>query len=705
MRTSAADSRSTLSAGRWPVVTLPGVSLDSLGLYLSALGLLAVTCRQWPTARGCWRQGSFVLVNGPPTLGELLRYLSEVGSEGAWRTYKPTWIESKKKDRGKEPVNTRHWASFEADESILPLFAAHLACGNRLAFNPLFGKGGTEGRRDFAKGWREAVEDIKNPPRGVDREQVSQDLAALLSGEACRHVLGDFKAACWFSAANEIYNSGMKSFSRKGQVTPWAVVLAFEAFHFLAGSASRQLGNNRQARGAFPFVTTAAAPEREKEAGRSVGEFWAPVWERPMTIEEVRALFTRGRAEVDGTGALTPAAFGAAIVQRGVNAGIAEFRRFTLFHTTSAQTFESRLAATIPVAGQPVSALSQTVSRVLALRDRLPADRKKGQSWIYVGLRGPLDEALVRLAAEATPEAGCMLTDNLLTALERVDRNRAFRKTKPPIRFRLFPASWAKSLFPDAHPPCETRLAMAICSLCGNSDAQKPARFLGYRFGMEPINKAQRLWAFPEASPFRRVWAGANLASDLAAVLRRRLVESEPTDSPPFRAAMQTGLADVLDWLDGEVDEAALAAWINRCSLFDWSACDLPRFPNRNVADSANALHAFYAFFRPLFDPSALRAIRNPQIEEPPKAGPLRSLAALLNRGDVAGAWGLARGAYARLGVPTADFPIWQEFTLQRPQRLLAALLVPVRFHRIAAAFRRWQSPSQIDKHEQIQSA
>ncbi len=108
-----------------------------------------------------------------------------------------------------------------------------------------------------------------------------------------------------------------------------------------------------------------------------------------------------------------------------------------------------------------------------------------------------------------------------------------------------------------------------------------------------------------------------------------------------------------------------------------------------------HALHSFYAFFRPLFDPVALDAIRKPEIAEPLKAGPLRPISAMLSRGDVAGAWSLARGAYARLAVPIADFPIWQEFTVERAQWLLAALSIPVRSDQIARSFRRWQSPAQ----------
>ena len=71
-----------------------------------------------------------------------------------------------------------------------------------------------------------------------------------------------------------------------------------------------------------------------------------------MSLPEIIALFQRGRAEVNGRGAITPPAFAAAILQRGVDAGIREFRRFLLLRTTSENTFKSRLASVISVSGK-----------------------------------------------------------------------------------------------------------------------------------------------------------------------------------------------------------------------------------------------------------------------------------------------------------------------------------------------------------------
>ena len=45
------------------VIRLPGLNTDCLGNYLAALGVLAVTAKRWPQIRGCWIDGTFVLLS------------------------------------------------------------------------------------------------------------------------------------------------------------------------------------------------------------------------------------------------------------------------------------------------------------------------------------------------------------------------------------------------------------------------------------------------------------------------------------------------------------------------------------------------------------------------------------------------------------------------------------------------------------------
>src|SRR5690606_18398065 len=213
-------------------------------------------------------------------------------------------------------------------------------------------------------------------------------LHALLLGHPVTWMVEKLAAGSWFSEATKLYNSG-QSPAREGQISPWAMVLACEGLAFLAGGASRRLGTrSARAVGAFPFVTEPIAASAEKHAGRFRGEIWAPLWSRPMSLVVVTTLFSRGRAELRGRGALTPAAFAAAIRARGVDVGVSEFRRYTLGRTTSSNTFEPRLEARFSLAtGTDVgAAASSTLEHLTALVEQrgFPQDGKR-----FVGLRGP----------------------------------------------------------------------------------------------------------------------------------------------------------------------------------------------------------------------------------------------------------------------------------------------------------------------------
>lgn len=323
-----------------PAVRCGGLHLDSLGHYLAALGLLGIATREWPQVRGAWREEAFWLVGGPKDIGSLTTAVAEVLRSARARSYYLGWKDAQKGDSNearatKKGVTVRlvRWRS-DCGEQECDLVDAHLVPAARLCFNPVLGTGGNSGNRDFAEGWSSALEEI-GWPDDKHRADLDIDLAAFLAGDQCqvrkpkqKKPAANWNAKSWFSAG----------------IPPWAMALACEGLPMLSGKASRRLGARSRRLGAFPFCTEAAAAIRENEAGRVLAEMWAPVWSRPLASAELAALFARGRAELGGRGAATASSFAVAIMRRGVDAGIVEFRRFLLNRTTSSQTFESSLA-------------------------------------------------------------------------------------------------------------------------------------------------------------------------------------------------------------------------------------------------------------------------------------------------------------------------------------------------------------------------
>lgn len=699
-------------------IPIPGLMPDTLGNYLASLGLLRIISRKWSNARCCWRDGVFTLL-GNFAFDEITDFIQTIAEEDTWTPYSKSWDAQQKKDtklaQAKKPImNVAAWRAQEASEADAILSQSHLIPGSKLSFNPMFGNGGSIGNRDFTAGWDAAKQALTRLPRGITPQIVTNDLGAVLADTQVIY-LDAFGGASWFSSANKTYNSGTRKSSTDGQISPWHMLLACEAFPLLSGSTSRHLSTQRKATGAFPFVTRSLAPISENAVGQRKAEFWAPIWQRPLTLPEINSLFQSGKAEVDGRAALTAASFASAIIHRGIDSGIQEFRSFTLMVTTSEKTFESRLGAVVGVpAANP--AASEATRRILALRDRLPID-SEGTKKRYRGVQGPIDHALVRLAETVgqgplQTERSWQLIDAVFEALAKVDRNRSYRESG--ISFERLPLAWLSQLLSQSHEQLiEIRIALALASLHseipkGTSKAiaaKLPQPFIAYRLG---VTGSGRFWQIPKDVPMRRIWSPASMQPSLVALAKRRLVETPARDSAPFRSSLSATIGDTLHFLDGHTDDQAIATWLDRFSLFDWSEPEAAKEPLRawisgtiSYATAPRPEHFSYAFLRPHFASRHLTATAafacGIRFDQQPKlvakSGRLTGIVAALDAGHFSTAWDRALASYRAERISIADFSP-DLFHVSNPQRLLAALTIPASITGIQPLIRRWLSPT-----------
>jgi CRISPR-associated protein Csx17 len=770
---------------RLPVLALPGLSPDSLGNYLASLGLLRVLSRRWLSTRIAWRDEVLQVVGGPTTLDELLDELVRVAATQSdpdvgkreWTQYDKVWSDAQKEGtKAKSGVPLAAWQAV-AQESALQLFAAHAVPHARVSFNPLLGSGGNAGRRDFAAGWKKAVNALESAISALKQartehasalsaaDQVRNDalekveekyreaiakaasgrteaartqatskaddarikgnekthekhraalekangafhkvvqpqdqLKILLRGQPSDWIAEKLGAGSWFSEATKLYNSG-QSPAREGRVSPWAMALACEGLAFLAGGASRRLGGrSARAFGAFPFVTQPSAASAEKEADRLRGEIWTPLWSRPMSLAEASTLFSRGRAELHGRGAFTPAAFATAIRKRGFDAGVSEFRRFTLGRTTSSNTFEPRLEARFSlVAGTDVgAAASSTLERITALVEQrgFPRDGKR-----FVGLRGPIEVALLDVAAEPTnPEAGIVLLDATVSALDRIDRNRSFREGK--VRWEPLPLEWLASLFSEEQPSTEARLALSLVSAF---PVAQP--FATYRFGVEwRCGATYANYTHTDRPPARWVWGPGDLARVLGAVLSRTLLDQKADANKPHqrgRAPLPATASQVRQWLDGDLDEELFAVWLARLALFDWRSVpqEVRTIVQRDDANvpKADGELALLGLLQPLVDqrPLVIRDLTDDDLLAEDTGArtteAARSLVTLTRAGNFDAVLRLASSRYSMAHARLATFEV--TFAADSPDRLVAALLFTLYGRDRAVLFERWLRP------------
>ncbi len=732
------------------VLALPGLSPDSLGNYLASLGLLRVLSWKWPSTRIAWRDEVLQVVGGPSTLNELLDELVRVASEREWTPYLRDWADAQKessklaqkpKTKATSGVPFALWQG-EAAEDLLNGFTAHVvAHGAGRSMNPILGKAGKIGQRDFSKGWARAA-DLLSPPKpsrpdktetpekkaareGADAEAVSTEatrkrveLEALLQGSPISWLEKDLNAATWFSHANKLYNNGQRPF-RDGFLSPWLMVMACEGVTFLAGGASRRLGARARAIGAFPFVTKAVASETSGQADRDTAELWAPLWERPMASSEVVTLFRRGRAELASHGAETPAAFASAILQRGVDAGVVEFRRFVLGWTTAQDYIEPRFqgAVATPSSRLPAAgALAKTLEHITALiktpsfPNATPKERRRlREKWI-LDIRGQVEPPLLDVAADpARSEAAVALLDAITAALDRIDRNRGFREGR--VRWEPLPLDWLPSLFADEQPGVEARLALSLVS------AFPPALpFAAFRFGVEWAREQNGKYEYDwttkptwfehsKVAPARWVWGPGELARVIGAVLSRKLLEEAKLDGsnrtrPQGRMPFPSRLADLNQWLAGDLDESLLRTWLSRVALFDWRTIPQklrPLMQEEARPPRVDGELALLGLMQPLLDRRALIVRSTPRkdvLAEETGARTTeaaRSLVTLIRSGNLDAATRLAGSRYAMAGARLASFDA--PFGTHDPDRLVAVLLFTISDRDRAVLFERWLRP------------
>ena len=362
-------------------------------------------------------------------------------------------------------------------------------------------------------------------------------LAATLDG-ACDVPLPKLNnGGTWFVHANKTYNSGRKWF-QEGLISPWSILLATEGALLLCGGVNRRLSARARPYAVFPFVSEPGSPESPGQVAATTAEFWAPIWNQPTTIGELKAILRRGFAQLGNRTAKSPHEFAVAAMSAGVDIGIQRFARFELKQTTSSQVYEAIPKPHISVTDGSGASEKHASTLMLDLinngwLDSLPFEpRDSKQRGKFAGLRGPIEAAIIRIAEQPTePQFWRDLLLKLAAAQSKIDRNQRFRKQCqpiPPLSREWLTKAWCESQSE------EIELASALASL-GAIGADRPTAF--NIFGMTGRFKHDnaQLW-FPDARPPQAVWNTGDPLQTLLTVAQRRLIDTDAEKPAPFAA-------------------------------------------------------------------------------------------------------------------------------------------------------------------------
>jgi CRISPR-associated protein Csx17 len=491
-------------------------------------------------------------------------------------------------------------------------------------------------------------------------------------------------AGTWFVFANKSFNTGQK-WSREGQLSPWSYLLAVEGAFLLVGDVNRRLGAKARPYAVFPFVCDPAQPTTAGEVGMLRGEFWAPLWDNPATLAEVRRLLRRGLARVGGRSAHAPAEFAVAALGAGTDAGVAEFARFELRHTTTTDYCREAIPREHVTVGREPAAgrlLTEIVNWVGALRRH--DDNRERQ---FRGLCGPVEASVIRVSEAVgrpeEPERWRQLLLELARQQTRIDRNKTFRESLPPLP-RLgtgwFDRAWPEGSFPD-----EIAVARSVASV----GAGTPLPVIVNVFGVEIEARKTPVFA-PGERPARVVWDDGQPLRVFGQILRRRLIDAERDQRLPVGGTQPAPLDVVNRLLVGELDLDLIASWVPALSLIDWTVVRLGS-SSGGVRFAGDLL--LWGLFRPIFHENPNRLAEwLPQETRPAFA---RRILNLILAGNIDEAVRTANSYYRASGRKVVDVPVAFPGG-DLPTRLAAALLIPAADRDIRDGLKRWLFPVKL---------
>jgi len=703
------------------LLPLAGCTPEPLMNYLKALGLLRLVSEDDehgdPEARGFWRNDVFVLssklsrdgltkfflndyrptpIVGPWAGGsgffsrdnkKALRALVSSKSDRCMRycevielvqailtqahiTDKPTAaqkVELLRRFRSELPQEVVQWMD-----------AALILQSDGQAFAPLLGTGGNDGRLDFSQNFmlRLVTLGIHAAPDTRAARWIDNALFGEPIPELSAAAVGQFAPG---RAGGPNATQGME-----GDATdnPWDFVLMIEGALLLGGAAVRRLGVRPDSKAAFPFtVSTSAsgfASGSETDAATGRGELWLPLWSRPAGLQELRTLFGEGRAEITGRPARNGVDFARAVASLGVDRGIQQFVRLS-FLKRSGKAFLATPQGRVPVRLQESVDLLRQLDRWLDGFRRACADNSAPPR-LKTALQN-IEEAIFEFCQYGGPT----FFQAIVVAMGRAERELALsadkmgKRTASPIG--NLSSDWITAAN-DNTPEFEIALALA-----GIYD--RDGKIGSLRSNLEHVlvwrgdnGALSAKWADKGRAV---VWNSAYLSANLAAVLRRRLMDGERNGCTnlPLAAPNFASLDTVSRFLAGELDEQRIEDLLWGLMLFPQT----PGILKRPAEDSdAPPLPRAYALLKLLFLPQPL-AVNGGFVNI--RAEP--SIVSLLSAGHVGEACRIAMRRLRASGLSPLPHPRsggivrdadWQELEHlgSDRQRLAAVLLLPLSY-------------------------
>lgn len=469
---------------------------------------------------------------------------------------------------------------------------------------PLLGAGGLDGSRDFGVRFAAELKRAFDLETGEPRRDADQDLRAALLGTTTR--LEAVRSMGMFHPGGGGPNA-TTGYSGENPLNPWDVLLTMEGAIIFAGALTRRWESTGHGGASFPFtfdpVQAGAGGLSAEDPNRPRGEIWAPIWTKPASYVELRAVFSEGRL-ADGEGTVRNGLDAARAVARlGVARGFTAFERYSLIQPDRQLPFQATPLGRVltPKAPTPDLVADLLAGSWLDSARRVASNQKKAPASVRTAMRR-LEDALFAMTDGREGARGTLRT--IIALGDFAD----WIATNPGARDDLRPPPllsrrWL-SQADDGTP--EFRIAVALAglgiptSLGAGASGSSEARFdhplappmaahlapltNGPGDGFEEKTffrgrwlRRHRAWA-RDNNPSTVVWHHGGLVANMIAVLERRLLESSVRGlrDKPLDSANFARLSDVAAFLSGEFDDVRCSGllagmvWVRPVWLPGW---------------------------------------------------------------------------------------------------------------------------------------
>lgn len=578
-------------------IVLNGCSPTPLGKYLAALGVHRVVGEQAdPHARMFW-QNDHAILKTSISKDELVEFILERyrptpiiapwnSGSGFYKSVDQTAIRSIYQTtaprlenygnaviEGQKIIKVLGWIkpvtkakslmlnicrSSMSDEVVNWLDAAFVLTVNGLKSPPLLGSGGNDGRQDFTYNFMQRICDVMDPVTGIQTPNSKDWLVSCLFGDYPRKLVRDAAIGQFYPSAAGGVNSA-RGFESSSLTNPWDFILLIEGALVFSSGLVKKLESFDEGALSYPFTVKPSgvgygSASSEDEKKRRQFEMWLPLWNQPTSVPELKALFSEGRANVNGRKARNGIDFARAVATLGVDRGISTFIRTGFMIRNGKNHFSVPLGRYEVGESPPVRLLDEIDRWLVMLHVRTnaesPASVRKAKR--------ALDEAIIGMCKDNHPAQ----VQNTLIALG--DCEAALVKSiswanDKKIQIRPIPflsSAWIEQADDGS---TEFRLALSLAMLKNEVDEISDHRSESIRFILEPVklNKRVLMW-----NPDRRCspLPPGNPIDALNVIFSRRLVRGLQDKLPyyPDISSQNASFEDINAFINGRTDDGKI---------------------------------------------------------------------------------------------------------------------------------------------------